>query len=65
MFIVAKQKILDSVLDHIGETPLIRCSRLAANEGLQCELLAKCEFFSAGGSVKVRFSDHAVHILRA
>jgi cystathionine beta-synthase len=44
---------MDSALDNIGETPMIRLSRLAAAEGLECELLAKCDFYSAGGSVKV------------
>ena len=47
-------KILDSALDFIGETPLIRINRIAAEAGLECELLAKCEFFNAGGSVKDR-----------
>jgi cystathionine beta-synthase len=28
--------------------------KIAKSEGLQCELLAKCEFFNAGGSVKDR-----------
>uniref|UniRef100_A0A0G4HSF2 Cystathionine beta-synthase n=1 Tax=Chromera velia CCMP2878 TaxID=1169474 RepID=A0A0G4HSF2_9ALVE len=47
-------KILDSILDAIGRTPMVRCSRLAERHGLECELLAKCEFMSAGGSVKDR-----------
>ena len=49
----ARPLIMDSVLDAIGDTPLIRCSRLMASEGVECEILAKCEFFNAGGSVKV------------
>ncbi|KAJ2803354.1 cystathionine beta-synthase [Coemansia helicoidea] len=48
--------VLDSILDHIGNTPLVRLSRIAAAEGLQCELLAKCEYFNAGGSVKDRIA---------
>lgn len=32
----------------------MRLSRLAEKEGIKCELLAKCEFFNAGGSVKDR-----------
>ncbi|KAJ1720657.1 cystathionine beta-synthase [Coemansia erecta] len=48
--------ILSSILDHIGNTPLVRLSRLARSEGLQCELLAKCEYFNAGGSVKDRIA---------
>ncbi|KAI9501312.1 cystathionine beta-synthase [Coemansia spiralis] len=48
--------ILNSILDHIGNTPLVRLSRIAEAEGLQCELLAKCEYFNAGGSVKDRIA---------
>jgi cystathionine beta-synthase len=32
---------------------MVRLDRLAKAYGLQCELLAKCEYFNAGGSVKV------------
>jgi cystathionine beta-synthase len=48
--------ISTNVLQHIGHTPLIRLDKIAAEEGLQCTLLAKCEFFSAGGSVKDRIA---------
>lgn len=47
-------KILDSVLDHIGNTPLVRINHITKAEGVECEVLAKCEFFNAGGSVKDR-----------
>ncbi|ORY42755.1 cystathionine beta-synthase [Rhizoclosmatium globosum] len=47
-------RILDSILDHIGGTPLVRINSISKSEGLQCELVAKCEFFNAGGSVKDR-----------
>jgi len=48
--------IADSVLDLVGQTPLVRMSRLCAHLGLpeDVEVLAKCEYFSAGGSVKDR-----------
>ena len=48
--------VSENVLPHIGHTPLISLSKIAAEEGLQCTLLAKCEFFSAGGSVKDRIA---------
>ncbi len=35
-------KIYDSVLDAIGRTPLIRINKTAKDEGLECQLLAKC-----------------------
>ncbi len=44
--------IKESVLDAIGNTPLVRIRRIGRNTG--CELLAKCEFLNAGGSVKDR-----------
>ncbi|KAL4065867.1 pyridoxal phosphate-dependent enzyme beta subunit [Scleroderma citrinum] len=49
-------QILDSALDAIGNTPLIRLDRIAAEEGLKCNLLAKVEFVSSGGSVKDRIA---------
>ncbi|XP_045396703.1 cystathionine beta-synthase isoform X2 [Lemur catta] len=49
-------KILPDILEKIGDTPMVRINKLGKNFGLKCELLAKCEFFSAGGSVKDRIS---------
>jgi cystathionine beta-synthase len=43
-----------SVLEFIGDTPLVRLERLMKLYDLPCELYAKCEFFNAGGSVKDR-----------
>ncbi|KAF8518042.1 cystathionine beta-synthase [Hysterangium stoloniferum] len=52
--------IIDNALDAIGNTPLIRLDKLAAEEGLKCNLLGKVEFFSAGGSVKDRIAKRMV-----
>ncbi|KAM4701196.1 cystathionine beta-synthase isoform 2-T5 [Discoglossus pictus] len=49
-------KILSSILQKIGDTPLVRINQIGKRYGLKCELLAKCEFFNAGGSVKDRIS---------
>ncbi|XP_053773413.1 cystathionine beta-synthase isoform X2 [Desmodus rotundus] len=49
-------KILPDVLKKIGDTPMVRINKIGKNFGLKCELLAKCEFFNAGGSVKDRIS---------
>jgi cystathionine beta-synthase len=50
--------ICDSILDVIGDTPMVRLNRVAAN--LECEMLVKCEFFNAGGSVKDRIGKRMV-----
>jgi len=42
----------DSILDTIGQTPLVRLNALATD--LPCTVLAKVEFFNPGGSVKDR-----------
>jgi cystathionine beta-synthase len=47
-------------LHHIGNTPLVRINSIAKAAGLKCELLAKCEFFNAGGSVKDRIGYRMV-----
>jgi len=54
------QQICDSALDLIGFTPMVRMSRLAAHLEIECELLAKVEFFNAGGSVKDRIAKRMI-----
>ena len=44
--------IRDSILDTIGDTPLVRLSRIGA--GLTPQLVAKLELFNPGGSIKDR-----------
>ena len=45
-------KIHDSILEAIGHTPMVRMRNVGRDTG--CEILAKCEFMSAGGSIKDR-----------
>jgi cystathionine beta-synthase len=45
-------EVADSVLDLIGDTPLVRLDRIGRD--LPCHLLAKLEYFNPGGSVKDR-----------
>src|SRR3954466_3297536 len=44
--------IRDSILDTIGDTPMVRLSRLEPD--LRCRLVAKMEVFNPGGSIKDR-----------
>ena len=43
-----RPRILASALDAVGNTPLIRINKITEEEGVECEILAKCEFFNAG-----------------
>jgi cystathionine beta-synthase len=55
-----KPPIMNNILENIGNTPLVRINKIGASEGLRCELLAKCEFFNSGGSVKDRIGKKMV-----
>ncbi len=45
-------EVADSLLDLVGNTPMVRLDRMG--KGLPCQLVAKLEFMNAGGSVKDR-----------
>src|SRR6476619_4365146 len=45
-------EVADSLLDLVGNTPMVRLGRVGA--GLACDLIAKVELFNPGGSVKDR-----------
>lgn len=49
-------KIMDSILQAVGNTPLVKADKIARAYGLECDLLLKCEFFNPGGSVKDRIA---------
>jgi len=51
---MAQQKIYNSILEVVGNTPLVRLNKIPQSMGLECEVLVKCEWFNAGGSVKDR-----------
>lgn len=50
----------ESILDTIGHTPLVRLSRMAG--GLAPLVLAKCEMFNPGGSVKDRIGVRMIEV---
>ena len=56
----SEPRILNNILEHIGGTPLVRLNRVGKNDGCDCEILVKCEFFNAGGSVKDRIGKRMV-----
>lgn len=58
-------KIYDNVVDTIGATPLVRFSRLAADAGVEVEILGKLEFFNPLASVKDRIGFAMIDALEA
>src|SRR3954453_9733494 len=49
---VTPVEVADSLLDLVGNTPMVRLGRVGAD--LSCDLIAKVELFNPGGSVKDR-----------
>lgn len=51
---VPRAKLLQSILEAVGNTPLIKLNKIPQSFNLKCNVYAKCEFLSPGGSVKDR-----------
>jgi len=51
-------EVYDSVAELIGNTPLVRLSKLGA--GLPADVVAKVEYFNPGGSVKDRIAERMI-----
>ena len=49
-----RTQISPSILSCIGNTPLVQLNSIPKTYSIPSQLLAKCEFFNAGGSVKDR-----------
>src|SRR3712207_4511739 len=50
------ERILGSICEAIGDTPLVRLNRLPAEVGCEAEVLVKLEFFNPLSSVKDRIA---------
>lgn len=48
--------VMDSILQQIGHTPLVRLNRIPQSLGIEATVYAKVELFNAGGSVKDRIA---------
>ncbi|MDE2577610.1 MAG: cysteine synthase A [Hyphomicrobiales bacterium] len=53
-------KIYASIVDTIGDTPLVKLERLAGHLGVKANLLAKLEFFNPLSSVKDRIGANMI-----
>ncbi|WP_412050922.1 cysteine synthase A [Hoeflea sp. Naph1] len=56
-------RVYNSIIDTIGDTPLVRLGKLGTDEGVKADLLAKLEFFNPIGSVKDRIGVAMIEAL--
>ncbi|KAF1747052.1 hypothetical protein GCK72_023510 [Caenorhabditis remanei] len=54
--------VLDTVLDAIGKTPLVKLQHVPKAHGVKCNVYVKCEYMNAGGSTKDRIAKRMVEI---
>lgn len=52
-------KVADTALDLIGNTPLVRLSKISENT--ESSIYAKCEFFNPSGSIKDRMAKYIIN----
>ena len=52
--------VMDDITDVVGCTPCVRLNKVPKKYGVQCEVIAKCEFLNPGGSVKDRIGVRMV-----
>lgn len=52
--LIPRPKVLQTILQAVGNTPLVKLNSIPKSANLKCNLYAKCEFMSPGGSVKDR-----------
>ncbi|KGG50842.1 hypothetical protein DI09_53p140 [Mitosporidium daphniae] len=53
---LANRGVYPDILKTIGNTPIVQLNNIPKKEGLACRIVAKCEFFNPGGSVKDRIA---------
>ncbi|MET3792950.1 cysteine synthase A [Aquamicrobium terrae] len=58
-------RVYDSITQTIGDTPLVRLDRFAAEKGIVARLVAKLEFFNPIASVKDRIGVAMIEALEA
>jgi cysteine synthase len=58
-------RIYDSIVQTIGDTPLVRLDRLAQQKGVKANVLAKLEFFNPISSVKDRIGVAMIDALES
>ena len=58
-------RVYDSILETIGNTPLVRIEKLSREAGCKAEVLVKLEFFNPIASVKDRIAVSMIEALEA
>ncbi|KAJ2953328.1 hypothetical protein O0L34_g916 [Tuta absoluta] len=58
--LLRRPKTYSDILEVISNTPLVKLNKIPHEEGVSCDMYAKCEFLNPGGSVKDRIAYRMV-----
>src|SRR5579883_523509 len=58
-------RVFNSITEAIGDTPIVRLSRLPAQHGVKANIFAKLEFFNPAASVKDRIGVAMIEAMEA
>ena len=50
----------NTIIDTIGNTPLVKLNKLPQKYDISCKIFAKCEYLNAGGSIKDRIAKRMI-----
>lgn len=51
-----RTELSENILQHVGNTPLVRINKIGKDQGIDCQIYGKCEFLNPGGSIKDRIA---------
>ncbi|KAL7077744.1 hypothetical protein ACQ4LE_003009 [Meloidogyne hapla] len=55
-------RLIKNISEAIGNTPIVKLFKLPKKYGIEAEILVKCEFLNAGGSVKDRIAKKMIEM---
>ena len=58
-------RVYNSIIETIGDTPIVRLDKFAKEKGIVAQLLAKLEFFNPIASVKDRIGVAMIEAMEA
>lgn len=58
--VIPRKKIYNDVVELIHQSPMVRLNKIPLTEGVKCEIVAKCEFYLPGGSLKDRIAKRMI-----
>lgn len=57
---IPPKKIYNDIVEAIHNSPMVRLNKIPKEEGIECEILGKCDFFLPGGSLKDRIAKRMI-----